>query len=1007
MIVVTQWNHVVPPPMTGNYMPSGPDIEVDYTQFTYGPKQTQPSESESQSTCQPKVWSDAPIIKEYESDSEDEYVCLPTKQQETPSFANQQVKTPRETVKNQFTHSQKPKVDKKELGYGFTVRACFVCRSLNHLIRDCDFHEKRMARKAELTNGWNRKSSQREIRQTWNNVQRVNKQNQFVPTAVLTRTGKIPVNIAGASSTKIFSTARQSFNRQTVLTSTAMKVNTFKPKGILKEKDESALRHCFVYFPIWSSYSSISLLILKTDAKMRRVQERKFTFWEEGYCTNWVLSNKRMKEELLVRNISKVGCSWDIWQEEVHGLYSLSNGCEKFPSFMAMDEEGYTSIQSLVLIGYFNVLTASRTSWLFTIEAEYVACYKLLWASFVASTYVRLWFNFMNIKITLIMNGTSALCCISRGSLGFRESLRRAFDGTEALLLPTLFILWLATLVSTVQVSTARQSFVPALESLKQIPQGVLQSKVRWRIGVIHPNDKSPVGFDQAKDITILKAHIKKLKKQAKPVVKHYRAWMKSVSLKQRLARKRSSKKQWVHRESVSKQGRKFAKDVGRTREVVDKEKENDEDALSTEDVLSTAQQRVSTDKEKVSTNRTIVSTAGSKVSTDRQKDSTDEQNEAKAVSREKEKGVEFKDIEETDRPRPTSTRSLLTLASDEEMARKVQEEWEGEEERKRLAEEEATNEALIRNYDDIKARIEAENCCSKEFFAQQRSEAIRTVHSSKNQLRNQKDDLLNPGSSTHLALTGEELASQDQTVLVIIFCDICGYLTLCRTLTCSLAEPLVSEDEDISEGVIPWVIVLEYDRTPDAASMPHQHQLHTMPQEDPQTRQFHRTRRGAEPFTSLLIHLPLSHSDKLTESDPEEDPEEYEDDETEDGSVDYPMDGEDDGDDDDGDSSGDDADGEDEDDEEEEEHLAPADSAICTITVRPQTSISLPQEQRMERLSAMTTPSPSPPISLSPPSAGERLVRSMAPPAHSSPPPVPSPLLPLSMCPPKFRTPG
>ncbi|GJR14409.1 hypothetical protein Tco_0797061 [Tanacetum coccineum] len=34
--------HAVPPPMTGNYMPSGPDIEVDYSQFTYGPKQTQP-----------------------------------------------------------------------------------------------------------------------------------------------------------------------------------------------------------------------------------------------------------------------------------------------------------------------------------------------------------------------------------------------------------------------------------------------------------------------------------------------------------------------------------------------------------------------------------------------------------------------------------------------------------------------------------------------------------------------------------------------------------------------------------------------------------------------------------------------------------------------------------------------------------------------------------------------------------------------------------------------------
>ncbi|GJU11518.1 ribonuclease H-like domain-containing protein [Tanacetum coccineum] len=177
---------------------------------------SEPVVIESNVESQPKVWSDAPIIEEYESDSEDECVSIPTKQQETPSFANQQVKTPRETVKNQYTHSQKPKVDKKDLGYGFAVRACFVCGSLNHLIKDCDFHEKRMARKAELNNGWN-------------NVQRVNKQNQFVPSAVLTRTGIIPVNTARASSTKNFSTARQSVNRQTVLTNTAMKVNTVKP----------------------------------------------------------------------------------------------------------------------------------------------------------------------------------------------------------------------------------------------------------------------------------------------------------------------------------------------------------------------------------------------------------------------------------------------------------------------------------------------------------------------------------------------------------------------------------------------------------------------------------------------------------------------------------------------------------------------------------------------------------------------------------------------------------
>ncbi|GJW69304.1 hypothetical protein Tco_0123728 [Tanacetum coccineum] len=342
---------------------------------------------------------------------------------------------------------------------------------------------------------------------------------------------------------------------------------------------------------------------------------------------------------------------------------------------------------------------------------------------------------------------------------------------------------------------------------------------------------------DQAKEIHHLKAQIKKLKKQAKPVIKHHRAWMQSISLKQRLARKRSSKKKWVHKESVSKQGRKFAKgessvqrdplfdeipedtidhmetenaqDVGRTRELVGEEKENDENMLSTEDVLSTDKEKVSTDKEKVSTDRPIVSTDGSKVSTDRQIEGTDEQIESTDEQRKgteeqiestdeqiesadeqrkgtdeqiestdeqrkgtddhseegsvkKEKGVELKDIEETDRPRPTSTRSLLTLkplpkidpkdkgkkkieeedesesesdgipeaekkfkqlASDEEMARKIQEEWEGEEERNRLAEEKATNEALIRNFDDIKARIEADRLLAEKLQEQEREQ--------------------------------------------------------------------------------------------------------------------------------------------------------------------------------------------------------------------------------------------------------------------------------------------
>ncbi|GJU62964.1 ribonuclease H-like domain-containing protein [Tanacetum coccineum] len=229
------------------------------------------------------------------------------------------------------------------------------------------------------------------------------------------------------------------------------------------------------------------------------------------------------------------------------------------------------------------------------------------------------------------------------------------------------------------------------------------------------------------------------------------------------------------------------------------------------EKVESTTEQRVSTEeqsKEEIATqaDQTSTQTHTSMTFGDDETIATLLLNmsKAKAVSKEKEKGVELKDVEDTDRPRPTSTRSTLTLKplpkidpkdkgkkkieeenetesedddipqavkkfkqleSDEELARKVQEEWEAEEEKNKIAEEEAANEALIKNFDDVKARIEADRilaeklqeqereqftieerakflhdtiAAQRKFLAQQRSQAIRNKPPTKNQLRNQ-----------------------------------------------------------------------------------------------------------------------------------------------------------------------------------------------------------------------------------------------------------------------------
>ncbi|GJZ00771.1 hypothetical protein Tco_0518200 [Tanacetum coccineum] len=236
--------------------------------------------------------------------------------------------------------------------------------------------------------------------------------------------------------------------------------------------------------------------------------------------------------------------------------------------------------------------------------------------------------------------------------------------------------------------------------------------------------------------------------------------------------------------------------------------------------------------------------------------------------------------------------------------------------------------------------------------------------------------------------------------------------------------------DEEISDGGILRVIIYGYDGlpmqplappSPDCIPCLEDPQIPPVPQDEderePMFVQAHDPDYVPEPIYPEYIPLedehefpieeqplppiasPTAESPRyVIESDPEEDLEEYEDDETKDGQVDYPMDEGDDRDDDDGDSSRDDADDKDEDEEEEEveEHPAPADSAVviptvepdfppegiepimqppstdisttgARITVRLQASISLPPKAEVERLLAMTTPSPSPPISLSP----------------------------------------
>ncbi|GJW79804.1 hypothetical protein Tco_0143779 [Tanacetum coccineum] len=244
------------------------------------------------------------------------------------------------------------------------------------------------------------------------------------------------------------------------------------------------------------------------------------------------------------------------------------------------------------------------------------------------------------------------------------------------------------------------------------------------------PEDSGGNHGDQARQIKHLKAQIKKLKKQAKPVISHHKAWVKSVSLKERLAGKKS---------------------------------------------------RVSTDKEEVSIFRPDEGTD------DQTKGRYDPQTRptttTPSIFGDDETIAQLKDVEETERPRATSTRSLLTLKPlpkidpKDKGKKKIEEEdesdteSEAEEEVKKLAKEEAIKAALSNEYDFIQARIEADRLLAlrlqdeereqftmeerakflhdtistqRRFLAEERTIAIRNRPPTRTQLRNQMMTYLN-----------------------------------------------------------------------------------------------------------------------------------------------------------------------------------------------------------------------------------------------------------------------
>nr|GEW99894.1 putative ribonuclease H-like domain-containing protein [Tanacetum cinerariifolium] len=236
-------------------MPTSPvhDSEIIPTILNVEPSTTKPNKDLSQLN-RPST----PIIKDWVSDSENESEGEPMPTQKATSFVqtSEHVKTPRTSVKPvehpTLAENLRNAIPKSRgHKHSWNRKACFVCKSLNHLIKDCDYYEKKLVQKP-----------------VWNHEMGVNHQNStrmtyphskkhVVPTAVLTRPAKHVVN-------KLHSPIRRPINhrsppktsnfRQKVTTIKAKQVNAIQgvkgnwgnPHQALKDKgviDSGCSRH--------------------------------------------------------------------------------------------------------------------------------------------------------------------------------------------------------------------------------------------------------------------------------------------------------------------------------------------------------------------------------------------------------------------------------------------------------------------------------------------------------------------------------------------------------------------------------------------------------------------------------------------------------------------------------------------------------------------------------------------------------------------------------------------
>ncbi|GKA62030.1 hypothetical protein Tco_0761549 [Tanacetum coccineum] len=242
--------HDVPPPITGNLLTSRADISFTrLDMYSFRNKIIESKTTETNKTIgnineativkpksvnetvvsKSKINRDEVIIEDWTSDDEDDVCAVKTVSSVKPNVT--------QAVRSQADKSGQTS---QKQGIGFKkvhkIKACFVCKSTDHLIKDYDFYKSPEPRVKNVVN-----TGERVVKPVWDYGKRVNHQNfsknlkyphakrTFNPSAVLTRAGLVNTDRSNVSTARSISTVRPVSTARPLASKIALSYSVIRP----------------------------------------------------------------------------------------------------------------------------------------------------------------------------------------------------------------------------------------------------------------------------------------------------------------------------------------------------------------------------------------------------------------------------------------------------------------------------------------------------------------------------------------------------------------------------------------------------------------------------------------------------------------------------------------------------------------------------------------------------------------------------------------------------------